>query len=88
MYAGTLRALRTHLGPTAPLAVLEDPATAAGLVGWFTGRWAQTAPATFNRHLDTPALRDRLLARTEVAGRRPDPGRYAAAAAPPTTPAR
>jgi integrase/recombinase XerC/integrase/recombinase XerD len=53
VYAGTLRALRTHLGPAAPLAVLEDAATAAGLVDWFTGRWADAAPATFNRHLDT-----------------------------------
>jgi integrase len=53
VYAGTLRALRTQLGPAAPLAVLEDPATAAGLVDWFTTRWADAAPATFNRNLDT-----------------------------------
>jgi len=53
VYAGTLPALRTHLGPAAPLAVLDDPSTPAGLVDWFTRRWADAAPATFNRNLDT-----------------------------------
>jgi site-specific recombinase XerD len=53
VYAGTLRALSTHLGPTAPLAVLEDQATAAGLVDWFTARWATAALAAYNRNLDT-----------------------------------
>jgi integrase/recombinase XerC/integrase/recombinase XerD len=53
VYAGTLEALRTHLGPAAPLVVLEDPTVVAGLVAWFGDRWANAAPATFNRHLDT-----------------------------------
>jgi integrase len=53
VYAGTLRALRAHLGPATPLSVLEGPATAAGLVDWFTRRWGERAPATFNRNLDT-----------------------------------
>lgn len=52
VYASTLRQLRAHLGPEAPVAVLDDPAAVAGLAGWFTGRWGPAAPATFNRNLD------------------------------------
>jgi integrase len=53
VYASTLRQLRAHLGPAAPLAVLDEPAAAAALVAWFTARWGERAPATFNRNLDT-----------------------------------
>jgi integrase/recombinase XerC/integrase/recombinase XerD len=53
VYASTLRQLRAHLGPAAPLAVLDEPAAAAALVAWFTAQWGKRAPATFNRNLDT-----------------------------------
>jgi integrase len=53
VYAATLRQLRAHLGPDTPLHVLDDPAAAARLADWFTHRWSQRAPATFNRNLDT-----------------------------------
>ena len=53
VYASTLRQVREHLGAATPLAVLDTPAAAAGLVAWFTVRWGERAPATFNRNLDT-----------------------------------
>jgi integrase len=53
VYAGTLRALRAQLGGDLPVAELADPAVAERLTAWFTDRWGQKAPATFNRNLDT-----------------------------------
>ncbi|WP_063793207.1 site-specific integrase [Frankia sp. R43] len=53
VYALTLRQLRDYLGAGAPLAVLDEPGAASALAVWFTGRWGQRAPATFNRNLDT-----------------------------------
>jgi integrase len=58
VYASTLTALRTELGADRPVASLADPATADQLAAWFTSRWGQRAPATFNRNLD--ALRAAL----------------------------
>ncbi len=52
VYAGTLGALQTALGADRPIADLAEPAAAEQLAAWFTGRWAQRAPATFNRNLD------------------------------------
>jgi integrase len=52
VYAGTLTALRDELGANRPVADLASPATAAQLTAWFTSRWGQQAPATFNRNLD------------------------------------
>ena len=53
VYASTLRQVREHLGAATPLVVLDTPAAAAALVAWFTARWGERAPATFNRNLDT-----------------------------------
>jgi integrase len=52
VYASTLRQLVTHVGPDQPVTVLEEPTAADELVAWFTGRWGQRAPATYNRNLD------------------------------------
>jgi integrase len=52
VYASTLRQLAAHLGPDGSVASLEDPDVAEGVIEWFTGRWDQRAPATFNRNLD------------------------------------
>jgi integrase/recombinase XerC/integrase/recombinase XerD len=52
VYAGTLAALQAALGADRPLADLADAATATQLTTWFTSRWNQRAPATFNRNLD------------------------------------
>ncbi len=52
VYASTLRLLRDHLGAEAAVADLDSPEAAARLADWFTGRWGQSAPATFNRNLD------------------------------------
>lgn len=48
VYASTLRALRAGLGDSTGTAALEPQQVA----GWFTGQWAQAAPATWNRNLD------------------------------------
>lgn len=53
VYAATLRHLVTHLGADQPAAALDDPAAADDLTTWFTGRWGERAPATYNRNLDT-----------------------------------
>ncbi len=58
VYASTLRQLRDHLGAATAVADVETPDAAARLADWFTGRWGQSAPATFNRNLD--ALRSAL----------------------------
>jgi integrase/recombinase XerC/integrase/recombinase XerD len=58
VYASTLRQLREHLGGEVPVAVLDEPATASRLAGWFADRWGTRAPATFNRNLD--AIRSAL----------------------------
>jgi integrase len=58
VYAGTLRALQAALGADRLIADLAEPAAAEQLAAWFTGRWGQRAPATFNRNLD--ALRAAL----------------------------
>ncbi|WP_239340683.1 recombinase family protein [Frankia sp. CiP3] len=52
VYTSTLRQLRDHLGAATAVADVETPDTAARLADWFTGRWGQSAPATFNRNLD------------------------------------
>lgn len=52
VYAGTLAALATELGPDTPLVALNDPATGERITAWFVSRWGQRAPATFNRNLD------------------------------------
>jgi integrase/recombinase XerC/integrase/recombinase XerD len=52
VYASTLRQLREHLDAELPVAVLDEPNTTKGLVGWFADRWGTRAPATFNRNLD------------------------------------
>jgi integrase/recombinase XerC/integrase/recombinase XerD len=52
VYAGTLTALAAHLGPETPLTALDEPATTERITTWFTSRWGQRAPATFNRNLD------------------------------------
>jgi len=52
VYASTLRQLRDHLGPEALVAVLDEPAMASTVAGWFVERWGPAAPATFNRNLD------------------------------------
>ncbi|WP_232304076.1 site-specific integrase [Pseudofrankia sp. DC12] len=52
VYASTLRQLREHLGSEVLVAVLDEPAAASTLAGWFAGRWGPAAPATFNRNLD------------------------------------
>jgi site-specific recombinase XerD len=52
VYASTLRQLAAHLGPDGSVTALEDPDVADGVTEWFTGRWGQRAPATFNRNLD------------------------------------
>ncbi|RZU53298.1 integrase/recombinase XerC/integrase/recombinase XerD [Krasilnikovia cinnamomea] len=58
VYTSTLRQLRDHLGADHPLSALEQDEDAARLVDWFTRRWAEQAPATFNRNLD--ALRSAI----------------------------
>jgi integrase/recombinase XerC/integrase/recombinase XerD len=58
VYTSTLRQLRDHLGTDRPLSALNQRQDAAQLVNWFTGRWGQRAPATFNRNLD--ALRSAI----------------------------
>ena len=52
VYAGTLASLRAELGAGCPVADLGEPAAAERLSAWFTARWGQRAPATFNRNLD------------------------------------
>lgn len=37
-----------------PVAVLDDPATAEQLRGWFTDKWGDAAPATWNRNRAAP----------------------------------
>ncbi|MUN41707.1 hypothetical protein [Actinomadura litoris] len=54
-YRSTLRALRAEFSPPdAPFTVAEfdTDASADRVTDWFTGRWGQRAPATFNRNLD------------------------------------
>ncbi len=58
VYAGTLGALQAALGADRPIADLANPASAEQLTAWFTSRWDERAPATFNRNLD--ALRAAL----------------------------
>jgi hypothetical protein len=41
VYAGTLTALREHLGADHPVADLATPETTAQIVAWFTARWSQ-----------------------------------------------
>jgi site-specific recombinase XerD len=53
VYSSTLRQLRKYLGDTVPVAVLDEPAAAKDLAAWFAARWGPSAPATFNRNLDT-----------------------------------
>lgn len=48
-YADVLRHLPGE--PDAPVAVLAEPAGGQRLRVWFTGRWGQAAPATWNRNL-------------------------------------
>jgi integrase/recombinase XerC/integrase/recombinase XerD len=40
-------------GSDAPLVTLEDPDVVVAVAAWFTERWGEAAPATFNRNLDT-----------------------------------
>jgi integrase len=47
-YASTLRALRAEFGDDAEAGDLE----AVHIGAWFTRRWGDSAPATWNRHLD------------------------------------
>jgi integrase len=63
VYAGTLRALRASLGTDRPVADLDTPAVAGQVTAWFTQRWGDKAPATFNRNLD--ALRSAIRYWTE-----------------------
>jgi len=48
VYASTLRALRAEFGDTTDPAELAPGAVAA----WFSAKWGQSAPATWNRNLD------------------------------------
>src|SRR5260370_13892710 len=48
VYASTLHALRAEFGRDSDVAVLRGDAVA----GWFTGKWGQSAPATWNRNRD------------------------------------
>jgi integrase len=48
VYASTLRALRAEFGDGTDTAALEPRAVAA----WFTRKWGQAAPSTWNRNLD------------------------------------
>jgi integrase len=48
VYASTLRALRAEFGDATDTGTLEPRQVAA----WFTVRWGQAAPATWNRNLD------------------------------------
>ena len=48
VYASTLRALRAEFGDATDTGTLEPGQVAA----WFTRRWGQAAPATWNRNLD------------------------------------
>lgn len=52
-YAGTLRAWAVRFGSDAPLVTMEDPDVVGAVAAWFTDRWGEAAPATFNRNLDT-----------------------------------
>src|SRR5580698_7054900 len=47
-YSSTLRALRAEFGDAADPAALE----AVHVGAWFTRKWGDAAPATFNRNLD------------------------------------
>jgi integrase len=54
-YRSTLRALAAEFTPPGaafPVADLDDEDSVERLTRWFTARWAEKAPATFNRHLD------------------------------------
>jgi len=55
VYASTLRALRAEFGDEIDTADLEPGAVAA----WFSGRWGQSAPSTWNRNLDALRLAER-----------------------------
>jgi hypothetical protein len=48
VYASTLRALRAEFGDATDTATLEPRAVAA----WFSAKWGQSAPTTWNRNLD------------------------------------
>jgi len=51
-YAGVLAHVpREPLSGTDPVGVLDHPAAAAQLCGWFTDRWAGASAATWNRNL-------------------------------------
>ena len=54
-YRSTLRALAAEFAPPGtafPVAALDDEDNVERLTAWFNRRWAEKAPATFNRHLD------------------------------------
>ncbi len=87
VYAGTLASLRAELGAGCPVADLGEPAAAERLSAWFTARWGQRAPATFNRNLD--ALRAAVRYWHDQGFIDPvliPPAACAAAAAPSTAP--
>jgi integrase/recombinase XerC/integrase/recombinase XerD len=73
VYSGTLRALRAALGADRPVADLGNPAVAEQVTAWFTYRWADKAPATYNRNLD--ALRSAIRYWTEQSWLMGDPTR-------------
>jgi integrase/recombinase XerC/integrase/recombinase XerD len=58
VYAGTLRALLDLFDSATPIASMAEPAAAAAITAWFTGRWGSRSPSTFNRNLD--ALRSAI----------------------------
>jgi integrase len=71
VYTGTMRALRASLGADRPVADLGTPAAAGQVTAWFTRRWGNKAPATYNRNLD--ALRSAIRYWTEQSWLAGDP---------------
>jgi site-specific recombinase XerD len=54
-YRSTLKALAAEFAPPGahfPVADLDEKENVEALTRWFSDRWGQAAPATFNRHLD------------------------------------
>ena len=51
-YGIALRALIAELGPSAPVAMLDEEATADRIGTWFSHRWGKSANATVNARLD------------------------------------
>ncbi|MEV0404961.1 tyrosine-type recombinase/integrase [Actinoallomurus sp. NPDC050550] len=47
-----MRALAAELSPAYPVGDLDTEAGVERLTDWFTARWADRAPATWNRNLD------------------------------------